>query len=124
MAVKKATSRVRSNRSRMKKATLEVLPDLATYESIEPGNIEEAIEDERGRLMKAEAILHCVAIAMDESEGDNTRAPCYQAALSVARDLLVQSINRLDTVRVRPMLDDRLRLGQDGIKESAPKYLH
>lgn len=69
------------------------------------GAVEDAIEDERARLMDAETILHCVVIAMNETDPSDTHGPYYQNVIEVARDLVVESINRLDSVRMRPMLE-------------------
>lgn len=104
----------------------------------------EALEDERSRLMEAEAVLNCVLVAMDDDDGCNARGPYYPSVIGLARDLVNQSINQLDSVRLRPMieqinsgaessekLESRSRSGReqalrgnDGVKECAPEYLH
>jgi hypothetical protein len=68
-------------------------------------DLEDAIEDERARLMDAESILHCVVIAMSEGDPADTHAPYYQNVIGIAREILVESINRLDSVRMRPILE-------------------
>ncbi|MGC3981011.1 MAG: hypothetical protein QM808_07130 [Steroidobacteraceae bacterium] len=62
----------------------------------------DVIETERARLMKAQAILNCALVAM---ECENTAgATYYPDALQVAQELLNQSIDQLDSLRLRPMI--------------------
>jgi hypothetical protein len=60
----------------------------------------DAIEVERGRLMDAETILHCVVLAMNEHECEPDE-PYFQNAVDVARGLLRRSIDGLDSVRLQ-----------------------
>lgn len=90
MAAKNSTSRKRSTRNASVRHN--VLP-----------TIQEAIEEERGRLMDAEAVLHCVLVAMSESSSAEAHGPSYGSVLTIARDLVAESINQLDSVRLRPM---------------------
>lgn len=62
----------------------------------------EAIETERARLMKAQAILNCTLVAM-ECES-NVDAPYYPDVLQLAQELVNQSIDQLDSLRLRPMI--------------------
>jgi hypothetical protein len=63
----------------------------------------EAIEEERARLMQAESLLHCVLIAMDDDS--EARGPYYPNLIELIRVLVNQSIGALDSVRLRPMIE-------------------
>lgn len=64
-----------------------------------------AIEIERSRLMKAQAILNCARTAMEcESESD-TNTTYYPDVLQVVQELMSQSIEKLDSLRLRPMIE-------------------
>jgi hypothetical protein len=125
MAASKSTSRVRSSRNRAKTTAFSAPADSDSSPTpIASATLEDAIEAERARLMTAEAILHCVVIAMDETDDDNTDSPHYQSLVNLARDLVVQSIDQLDSVRLRPMLDMVAAQGKYEVKESRVKYVH
>jgi hypothetical protein len=62
----------------------------------------DAIETERARLMKAQAILSCTLVAMEC--GNNADAPYYPDVLRLAQELVSQSIDQLDSLRLRPMI--------------------
>lgn len=51
---------------------------------------------ERRALMRADAVLRCVAIAL-EYDGWTSDEPDYAEAIGVARDLISQSIERLES---------------------------
>jgi hypothetical protein len=85
---------------------------------------EDAIETERARLMTAEAILHCVVIAMDEDDGNSKDAPHYQSAVDVARELVTRTIGRLDSVRIGPMVGIAGMRRKDEVEEAAVEYVH
>lgn len=141
MATKKSTSRVRPSRNRDASSISADRAPGATVLKEEPELIE-AIEEERHRLMKAEAVLNCVLLAMNDEqecidedgceEDDECiegHRPHYPSVLDVARDLVNQSINQLDSVRLRPMIEqigrggdypvgaEQLRLGKSGKDE-------
>ncbi len=68
-----------------------------------PEALHEAIEEERGNLSKTESLLGCLAISM-EHETDPAAAPYYPDVAGLARDLLKQSINRLDSLNLQKRL--------------------
>jgi hypothetical protein len=68
-----------------------------------PEGLHEAIETERGNLSKAESLLGCLAIAM-EYETDAVKGPYYPDVAQLARELVKQSINGLDSI----VLEQRL----------------
>lgn len=51
---------------------------------------------ERRALMRADAVLRCVAVAL-EYDGWISDEPDYAEAIGVARDLILQSIERLES---------------------------
>lgn len=63
--------------------------------------LQSAVEDERLALMKVEAILGCLNRAMESEPGGRTRGPYYPLVVELARDLVTQSIARLDSVHTR-----------------------
>jgi hypothetical protein len=77
-----------------------------------PKGLHEAIETERGNLSKAESVLGCLAISM-EYETDSVDGPYYPDVAEVAREMVRQSINSLDSLVLQQ------RLLRDKIKESA-----
>jgi hypothetical protein len=68
-----------------------------------PKGLHDAIEAERGNLSKAESLLGCLMIAM-EYETDSMTAPYYPDVAQVARDLVRQSINGLDSLVLQQRL--------------------
>jgi hypothetical protein len=65
------------------------------------GPFEDAIEEERGRLMVAESILHCAALVMNESDRSEADLPDFESIVEVARQMVRKSINQLDSVNLR-----------------------
>jgi hypothetical protein len=76
-----------------------------------PEGLHEAIETERGNLSKAESVLGCLAISM-EYETDSANGPYYPDVAQVARELVRQSIDGLDSLVLQK------RLLRNKIKES------
>jgi hypothetical protein len=76
-----------------------------------PEGLHEAIEDERGNLSKAESLLGCLAIAM-EYEADSDNGPHYPDVAELARELVRQSINNLDSLVLQQ------RMLRNKVKES------
>jgi len=74
--------------------------------------------------MTAEAILHCAVIAMDEAEGDVASGPDYATLIDLARDLIKQSIDKLDSVRLKAMLQKLAHEGRHVREELAEYVVH
>jgi hypothetical protein len=72
----------------------------------------DAIETERENLSKAESLLGCLALAMQQ-ESDPVRGPYYPDVAEVARDLVTHSVKKLDSLALQQ------RLLQDKVKEAA-----
>jgi hypothetical protein len=77
-----------------------------------PEGLHEAIETERGNLSKAESVLGCLAISM-EYDADSAYKPYYPDVAQLARELVRQSINGLDSLVLQQ------RLLRNKIKEGA-----
>src|ERR1700678_438356 len=77
-----------------------------------PAGLHEAIETERGNLSKAESVLGCLVISM-EYDTDSVDKPYYPDVAQLARELIRQSINSLDSLALQQ------RLLRNKIKESA-----
>ena len=77
-----------------------------------PVGLHEAIETERANLSQAESVLGCLANSM-EYDADSANKPYYPDVARLARELVRQSINRLDSLALQQ------RLLRNKIKESA-----
>ena len=93
-------NRVRVNGSRVREPKSGTAIEHSNAAALDP--IRDAIEAERGRLMNAETILHCTVLAMNERDCDDPDGPYFQNIVDVARDLVRQSINGLDSVHLYP----------------------
>ena len=65
--------------------------------------LEDIIEEERTRLMKARSILGCVALAMEGNDEGSCELD-FPDIIELAGSLINESINRLDSVNLRPFL--------------------
>jgi hypothetical protein len=106
MARRRSASGVRRVRGRDRKAR----SADHVYGVPVPEGLHEAIESERGNLSKAESLLGCLAIAM-EYETDTVKGPYYPDVAQLARELVKQSINSLDSVVLEQ------RLARNKVKE-------
>jgi hypothetical protein len=77
-----------------------------------PEGLHEAIEIERGNLSKAESVLGCLVISL-EYEADSVNRPYYPDVAQLARELVRQSINGLDSLVLQQ------RLMRNKIRESS-----
>lgn len=55
--------------------------------------------------MTADAILHGVIVAMDADDTQDPDSPDYQTLVALARDLVKQAIDQLDSVRLKPTVE-------------------
>src|SRR5262249_49848189 len=80
------------------------------------------IEEERGRLMVAETLLHCAVVAMEEGDvGDEPQGPYVPAVIGQARELINYSIRELETVEMELGAKGRTKYE---VKEEAAEYVH
>jgi hypothetical protein len=66
-------------------------------------SLEQAIEFERLRLLQVHSLLHCLYEVLLYADGDD--AVTYAEAAHLAAILIDESVERLDSVRLRPMID-------------------
>ncbi len=104
--MRQLASKVRRNARRSKPQSVQ-----HAYGVPVPEGLHEAIETERDNLSKAESVLGCLAIAM-EYETDSINGPYYPDVAQLARELVRQSINGLDSLVLQQ------RLLRNKIKES------
>jgi hypothetical protein len=78
-------------------------PATRAYGVEVPAALHEAIETERGNLARADSLLGCLVIAM-ECEPDSVTAPYYPDVAQMARDLVRQSMNGLDSLTLEKLL--------------------
>lgn len=78
-------------------------PDLPPEDPIR--QLETVIEDERTRLLKADSILGCVQIALDTEASDaDVPVVYFPYVVETARELIAESLRRLDIVRLQPLM--------------------
>lgn len=78
-----------------------------------PEGLHEAIETERGNLAKAESLLGCLVISMEYGT-DSVTGPYYPDVAQMARDLVRQSINGLDSLTLQQhLLRNKIREDAD-----------
>jgi hypothetical protein len=106
MVTRTLASRVRRNPRRAKPNSME-----HAYGVPVPEGLHEAIEAERGNLSKAESVLGCLMIAM-EYETDSIDEPHYPDVAQIAREMVRQSINNLDSLVLQQ------RMLRNKVKES------
>jgi hypothetical protein len=74
-----------------------------------PEALHDAIETERSNLARAESVLGCLASSM-EYEADSVNKPDYPDVARLARELVRQSINGLDSlVLQKQLLKNKIR---------------
>ena len=99
MATKDDTSKARPGRSsaaaKVQSASSPPKPVKAAS-TLE--HIENIVEDERARLMKAHSILGCVVIAMEDEQICSSERPYWPSVIESASDLIDESIRRLDSL--------------------------
>ncbi|HEX5420636.1 MAG TPA: hypothetical protein VFY39_11600 [Gammaproteobacteria bacterium] len=94
---------VRRNRARSERAAASPFQPNPARES-PAAALEQAIEQERARLMKAHAVLGCIVLALDCERSNEPGRPYYPVVVELARELVNESINGLDSVNIHPLL--------------------
>jgi hypothetical protein len=82
--------------------------------------IERAIEAQREQLLQAHGVLTCLYEVLLYAEGDDA-INYAQAAHSAAR-LINKSVEDLDSVRIRPMIEEIVFKKGDRLEDSALSY--
>jgi hypothetical protein len=91
-----------------------------------PEGLYEAIEIQRGNLAKAESVLGCLITSM-EYEADSANRPYYPDVAQLARELVRQSINGLDSLMLQQhLLRNKVRehLGLPLVEGAYPVSYH
>lgn len=131
MAAKKSTTQVRPTRNPApsRKAEGRKRSPASALKSafVLPEAIEDAIEEERSRLMRAETILQCVLVAMNDNDGFDdgdcdVDGPHYPTMIELARDLLNLSIRRLDSVNLNQVREVESDEDDDSLDSGFVKY--
>jgi hypothetical protein len=79
------------------------------YGAALPERLREAIETERDNLAKAESLLGCLAISL-EYQPNSATGPYYPDLAEMARGLVRQSINALDSLALeRHLLRNKIK---------------
>jgi hypothetical protein len=86
-------------------------------------SLQQAIEAERSQLLQAHAVVHCLYEVLLYAEGDD--AICYAEAAYVAANLIDESVERLDSVRLRPLIDELTgaHVRRNEVRETRGLYL-
>ena len=83
--------------------------ETATEDELTPSvhPLTQIIEGERARLMRVHSVLSCLTLAMDHMDYDESdpRGPDCPLVIEIVRDLVQESIDRLDSVHVDPLID-------------------
>ena len=66
--------------------------------------LEEALEEERTRLMLANSMLGCLQIALDPEAIKLTPEPYFPEVLELAREFINKSVRRLEYEEIRRLL--------------------
>jgi hypothetical protein len=108
-----------------RKRAKKLAPQLE-YRLCVPAELHEAIEIQRDQLAKAESVLGCLAISM-EYETESADKPYYPDVAQLARELVRQSINGLDSlVLQKHLLRNKIReyLAPASIEGAYPVWHH
>ncbi len=73
----------------------------------EQSRLETTIEAERGKLLQANAVLHCLYEVLLYADGED--AIRYAEATHLVSKLIDDSVARLDLVRLRPQIEELKR---------------
>lgn len=79
-----------------------------------PYLVKDLIEVERSRMMRAYSVLECAIMAMESEEPPYRKGPYYPGLMELARDLIDESIRRLDLIYV-------IRAARGDVDEEAPQ---
>jgi len=73
--------------------------------------LETAIEDERSRLSRAQAVLGCLRMALlySDEDGKDCDVGDFADAAEVARGLISEAVERLDSASIAPLMKGKER---------------
>ena len=73
------------------------------HDTQEQSRLEQTIEEERSKLLEANAVLNCLYEVLLYADGED--AIQYAESAHVVSVLIEDSVARLDLVRLRPLID-------------------
>ena len=122
MADKDDTSKVPPDRNSRVSAETSASPAGDRTVSKRPAitRIERAIEAQRAQLLQAHGVLTCLYEVLLYAEGDD--AINYAQAAHAAAMLINKSVEDLDSVRTRPMIEELVLKSGMRVEDSAVAY--
>lgn len=112
MATRKSTSKARSDRNHTAlqgRASTGRVPPVDFEDGVGPDSprsaLEEAIDDERLRLMQTHTVLGCVMRAMDDEDSYDQSDLHFPSVIEISRNLINQSIRCLDPDAIGRLVD-------------------
>lgn len=119
MAAKNDTSKARPGRNSgsAKRSTTSPPKPAKAVPNLDA--LEDIVEDERTRLMKAHSILSCAITAMEDADICTGDGPYWPAVIESARDLVDESIKRLEDLDYAPKPASRKNYE---VREPAPDF--
>jgi hypothetical protein len=67
------------------------------------------VEAERGNLAQADSLLGCLQLAMEYGDDAIERAPYYPDVAKIAREIIRNTINALDSIRLPAPAPDKVK---------------
>jgi hypothetical protein len=83
--------------------------------------LEQTIEEQRAQLLQVHGVLTCLYEVLLYADGDDA-VECAQAA-QVAANLVSECVEKLDAVRIRPMIDELIPNSALRLEEPRVLYL-
>jgi hypothetical protein len=122
MADKDDTSKVPPDRNSRASAETSAsrAADRALFKPTAITRIERAIEAQRAQLLQAHGVLTCLCEVLLYAEGDD--AVEYAQAAHAAAMLVNKSVEDLDSVRTRPMLEELVLKSGCRVEDSPGSY--
>jgi hypothetical protein len=126
MASRQSTSKAHQGRNRAPSSSRRTRSTRPKRRAEEPepkafGPLRDAIEHERGELTRAESVLGCLAFALLYSDWINEDPPDYASVAEIARRIVSDSVNRLDSVYVGPLIKRIWKAKDQVSKQKQPK---
>lgn len=113
MATRNSTWKAGSGRNRLD-------PDAESDPAPLLNPLEEAIENERSRLGRAEAVLDCLRLSLlYVQEGEESDPPDFAEVAAVAKIMVRGAINGLDSVAIGPLIEGLAATGTSKRRPSA-----
>lgn len=117
MAKRNDASKARSVRHRKTTGT------KSTWRHVIPEPVEDLIEAERERLMRAHSLLDCIIVAMADDDSMPAHGPHYPSLIEMARDLINESIGQLDATNLQSAQSQEERDGSEKLLDPGSGYM-